>query len=231
MPNWTYNTLTIEGDQLNIARVKKQVAQPFTRKYADYKSIEGELKLVEVESTFNNPVFAFWNICKPEDLHAYLHDEGTGVPDDPNDEKAWFQSNNWYDWNVRNWGTKWDVANSDEDSYPETELMTDEETKLQYSFNTAWSPPIPAIEKLSKQYPSLKFNLDFEEETGWGGEVEFTDGQEVTLSEYGWKCRECDAQLDETPWCDDCEYDMCPECGYGEPSEVCEQHKEKLQHV
>ena len=227
MPNWVYNTLTVEGDQLNIARVKKQVAQPFTRKYADYKIVNDKTELVEVEATFNNPVFAFWNICKPEDIHAYLHDEGTGVPDDPNDEKAWFQSNNWYDWNVRNWGTKWDVANSDEDSYPETELMTDEEIKLQYSFNTAWSPPIPVINLLSKQYPSLNFNLDFEEETGWGGEVEFTDGNMLELSDYGWKCRECDEELPETPWCDECETDMCPECGYGEPSEVCEQHKEE----
>lgn len=227
MPNWTFNTLTIEGDQLNIARVKKQLAQPFTRKYGDYKSIDGELKLVETEATFTNPIFAFWNICKPEDLHAYLHDEGTGIPDNPDDENAWFQSNHWYDWNVRNWGTKWDVANSDEDSYPETELMTDEETKLQYSFNTAWSPPIPAIDKLSKQYPSLKLTLDYEEETGWGGEVEFTNGEQVVVSEYGWRCRECDAQLDETPWCDDCEYDMCPECGYGEPDEECEKHKEE----
>lgn len=227
MPNWTYNTLIIEGDQLNIARVKKQVAEPFTRKFADYKSVDGELKLVEVESTFNNPVFAFWNICKPEDMHAYLHDEGTGIPDDPNDEKAWFQSNNWYDWNVRNWGTKWDVANSDEDSYPETELIEDTETFLQYSFNTAWSPPIPVINLLSKQYPSLKINLDYEEETGWGGEIEFTNGEEITISEYGWKCRECDAQFPETPWCDDCETDMCPECGYGEPNETCEKHKEK----
>jgi hypothetical protein len=231
MPNWVFSTLTIEGDQLNIARVKKQVGQPFTRKYADYKSIEGELKLIEVEATFNNPVFAFWNITKPEDMHAYLHDEGTGVPIDATDEKAWFQSNNWYDWNIRNWGTKWDVANTDDETYPETELMTDEETRLQYSFNTAWAPAIPAMEKLSKQYPSLKITLDFEEETGWGGEVEFTDGQETVLSEYGWKCRECDAQLDETPYCDGCDTDMCPDCGYGEPSFPCEQHKEKLQHV
>ena len=234
MPNWVFNTLVVEGDdQLNISRLKKQVGAPFTRKYTDYKSIDGELKEVETETTFNNPVFAFWNIVKPEDMHAYLHDEGTGIPDNPNDEKAWFQSNNWYDWNVRNWGTKWDVASTDEEIYSETSLIDegiDDNQKyfLVYRFDTAWSPPIPVIEKLSKQYPSLKITLDYEEETGWGGEIEFTDGQEIVLSEYGWQCRECSAQLEETPWCDDCEYDMCPECGYGEPNEECEKHKEKV---
>ena len=143
------------------------------------------------------------------------------------------QSNNWYDWNVRNWGTKWDVASTDEEIYSETSLIDegiDDNQKyfLVYRFDTAWSPPIPVIEKLSKQYPSLKINLDFEEETGWGGEIEFTDGQQIVLSEYGWQCRECSAQLEETPWCDDCEYDMCPECGYGEPDEECKKHKEAI---
>jgi hypothetical protein len=228
MPNWVYNTLTVEGDQFSIARLKKQVGQPFTRKYADYKSVDGELKQIEVETTFNNPVFAFWNICKPEDMHAYLYDKDTGVPENPTDEKAWFQSNNWYDWNVRNWGTKWDVANTDDESYPETELLEDEDMRLQYSFNTAWAPPTPVIKLLSEQYPTMNITLDYEEETGWGGETEFTNGSMLEISSYGWKCRECDNELDESPWCDDCNYDMCPECGYGEPNEECEKHKEAV---
>ncbi len=228
MPNWVYNTLTVKGDQLSVARLKKQVAEPYTRKYADYKTIDGKLTQIETEITFNNPVFAFWNIIKPTDMHAYLYDEGTGVPPNPDDEKAWFQSDNWYDWNIRNWGTKWDVANTDDETYPETELMMDEETTLQYSFNTAWAPPTKAMIELSKQYPSLNINLDYEEETGWGGEIEFTKGNESQVEEYGWKCRECDYIEEETPWCDECEFDICPNCGYGESSNACNKHKEEV---
>jgi hypothetical protein len=220
-----YNTLTIQGDQLSIARLKKHVGQPYTRPFAELERKDKEWVTVAKETTFNNPVFSFWNIVEPEDIKAYIFDESTGVPEEG---KEWFTSNNWYDWNIRNWGTKWDVANADEDSYPETELMIDEENRLQYSFNTAWAPPTKAIGWLSKQYPSLKFNLDYEEETGWGGEIEFTDATEVELEEYGWKCRECDHTEEETPWCDECHFDICPECGYGEPSDVCEQHKEKV---
>ncbi len=43
MPNWVYNTLTVKGDQLSVACLKKQVAEPYTRKYADYKTIDGKL--------------------------------------------------------------------------------------------------------------------------------------------------------------------------------------------
>jgi hypothetical protein len=231
MPNWVFNTLIVEGnDQLNVARLKKQVGEPFTRKYADYKSIEGELKLVEVESTFNNPVFAFWNIIKPEDMHAYLHDKDTGVP---KEGEEWFQSNNWYDWNIRNWGTKWDVAVADTDEYPETVLIdegidTNQKYFLVYRFDTAWSPPSQVIQKLSLQYPTLKLTLDYEEETGWGGEIEFNNGQQIDVEQYEWKCRECDYMHDETPFCDECQTDMCPECGYGEATEECEKHKEKV---
>jgi hypothetical protein len=101
--------------------------------------------------TYSNPIFAFWNIVKPTDMETYQ------LQKDPNhnDSIIDFQGNNWYDWNVRNWGTKWDVGVGDKEEYPETELMEEDETSLSYRFNTAWSPPLPAIEKLSAQYPDV----------------------------------------------------------------------------
>jgi len=56
-------------------------------------------------TTYSNPVFAFWNIIKPTDMDTYY------LQKDPNEDKTvLFSGDNWYDWNVRNWGTKWDVA-------------------------------------------------------------------------------------------------------------------------
>ena len=139
-----------------------------------------------------------------------------------------FQTNDWYSFNVREWGTKWDVAVSSDDEYPETYMEgpteNGENLVVYYNFNTAWSPPFPAIAKLSAQYPALLFTLSYEEETGWGGECEFLRGEQLDGSEYGWKCRECDAELDETPYCEECDYDTCPKCGYGEPDEKCQTH-------
>ena len=85
---------------------------------------------------------------------------------------------------------------------------------------------VVALEKLSAQYPDLLFTLSYEEETGWGGERIYVAGEVVDNSEYGWKCRECDHEEDETPYCEECDYDICPSCGFGEPDEPCEQHKE-----
>ena len=144
--------------------------------------------------------------------------------------------NSWYNWNITNWGTKWDVAVASDDKYPDTYMEgpteNGENLVVYYNFNTAWGVAEPALCKLSSQYPDLLFTLSYEEETGWGGEMEFLRGDIISNSEYGWKCRECEHTEDETPYCETCEYDMCPSCGWGEPMDEdraqCEEHKEKV---
>jgi len=44
----------------------------------------------------------------------------------------------WYDWRVTNWGTKWDVGG--EDAFCERMVTADNTVVL--SFDSAWSPPI-----------------------------------------------------------------------------------------
>lgn len=57
-----------------------------------------------------------------------------------NIEKYGFKD--WYDWNVANWGTKWDFSLE----YPE---RLDANT-VAASFDSAWSPPVTAYEKLTE---------------------------------------------------------------------------------
>lgn len=209
MPNWVFNNLRVEGNQLDILRVKKQVGTPFTKTYRDYVSKDGKLVPIFKEAIHDNPVFAFWNIIKPENMDAYLNEESTGVPDNPEDPDAWFKSNNWYDWNIRNWGTKWDVAVENSDTYPETQIIDEGELFISYRFDTAWAPPVPAIEKLSKQHSRVVFTLDYEEETGWGGEIVFRNGIMEELNKYEFRC-ECGEEYKEEPELDD--DGQCPEC-------------------
>jgi len=220
MPNWVYNGLTIEGSPESIKRLVEQMNQPF-KKIADNwnpETKEMEKKLY----TYPNPVFAFHNIYNHLDA-GISDDVYMSQPDYslPIQEAVKCLTNDWYNFNVREWGTKWDVAVGADDKYPDTYVEgptpNGENLVVFYNFNTAWSPPMPAIAKLSSQYPTLLFTLSYEEETGWGGECEFLRGEMISQSEYGWKCRECDNEQEETPWCETCEFDMCPECGYGEP--------------
>ena len=222
MPNWVYNDLSIDGNAEDIAKLKAQLNTPFTRQHDQWNT---ETNVYETKDiTFSNPVFAFWNIIKPTDLEAYVKQPDHSLP---LEETLKFESNDWYAWNVRNWGCKWDVAVNDDDKYLETELSDEDETFLHYHFNTAWGVADKALINLSSQYPDITLRLSFEEETGWGGEWVIKNGELVSQDEYGWQCRECDHTEDETPWCDDCEFDICPSCGYNESSEPCDEHKEK----
>lgn len=53
-------------------------------------------------------------------------------------EKPWF---NWYDWNCKFWGTKWNAY----DGYSFID-----NNSLLFAFSTAWSPAIPIFKKLTK---------------------------------------------------------------------------------
>jgi hypothetical protein len=222
MPNWCYNHLSIEGSEKDISAVKSQLNMPFDVMHDNWdpETRQMEKKLF----TYSNPVFAFWNIIKPTNLEAYHGPQ----PELDLSKGISFDSDHWYDWNVRNWGTKWDVAVGDDNKYPETEITDETKNSLGYRLNTAWSPPAEAIAKLSKQYPDLVFTLSFEEETGWGGEMVFENGISTEVEHYGWKCRECDHTEEDTPYCEECDFDTCPSCGYNESSEPCNEHKEKI---
>jgi len=47
---------------------------------------------------------------------------------------------NWYDWQVANWGTKWDFC--------DVGIVNQEPNSIELSFQTAWSPPTEAYNKL-----------------------------------------------------------------------------------
>ena len=224
MPNWVYNGLTIEGNPDEVKSLINQMNKPFVNPVESNGDLSFNVKQVK----YVNPVFAFNNIYSYRDA-GVSDDVYLGQPPKTPDFSDWmkFESNDWYNFNNREWGTKWDVAVAEGEKYAETSIQEAENGEnyvVYYSFNTAWSVPIPAIKKLSAQYPNLLMTLSYEEETGWGGEMEVLRGEVISESEYGWQCRECDHTEDETPYCEDCEYDMCPACGWGEPDEACQTH-------
>ncbi len=234
MPNWCYNSLSIDGSKEDISAIKTQLNQPYVKQHDQWNPETGQMEVKDY--TYSNPIFAFHNI------HNHRQD---GVSDEeyikqpdhtlPIAEQMEFKTNDWYSWNVRNWGTKWDVGVGDDNEYPETELMEESDTYLAYRFNTAWSPPLPAIEALSAQYPDVEFNLSYEEETGWGGEYLFIEGDGIEIEVYNNKCRDCDA-LDSLEYCDNGCGEVCDECHYMGEADLdevaeCDEHKIYLDNV
>lgn len=80
------------------------------------------------------------------------------------------QDENWYEWNIENWGTKW----GDYD----TELEYDN-----YDFTTAWSPiSDEIIQMFANDFPN--FEYIWEEEQGFGMLFEYKNGKILTTKQW-----------------------------------------------
>lgn len=154
MPNWVYNNLSVTGPAEDVQRLKDHVAQPYTAHYYDFQKNETVPSQVEGD-------FLLWNCVSPPEEKRDLYFARA----DGSEDKTW----GWYNWNVNNWGTKWDVSNR-------CEMEEHDKDHLQYRMETAWSPPLEAIAALSKLFPSVYLELSYEEEQGWGGTYLFHEG-------------------------------------------------------
>lgn len=70
------------------------------------------------------------------------------------------QQENWYDWCVSHWGTKWDIG--------EPFIGDDvEEDAITFGFDTAWAPPVEAFQHWAEQDGRVTYRLSYIE-TGMG---------------------------------------------------------------
>lgn len=67
-----------------------------------------------------------------------------------------FGSPDWYDWSIRNWGSKWNSYGYDDEPFH------DEENQIE--FLTAWSNVEPIIKRLSEMFPDAEFFYQWADE-------------------------------------------------------------------
>ena len=77
------------------------------------------------------------------------------------------EEDNWYHWRTKHWGTKWNASETWIDKQNE---------QIVISFDTAWAPPIPIVEELSKQYD---LTLEWLEEANELGGIKIFKDQKV----------------------------------------------------
>lgn len=125
-----------------------------------YGHVDGEYITEEV-------VFSFFNVIAPTDLKAY------------------FTGDTWYGWNNTNWETKWD-ARCDEKTTDDLDQYVTEDgnANVTYRFDTAWSPPMPVFHALAEKYPNLEFDIEWNEEQGFGAELSGSAGELSLIREW-----------------------------------------------
>lgn len=82
---------------------------------------------------------------------------------------------NWYDWNRKNWGTKWNA-------YDQNDKRNTADTIY---FQTAWSSPIALMQELSKMFPLVKISLAYADEDSGSnaGKILFENGEAIEVNQ------------------------------------------------
>jgi hypothetical protein len=107
----------------------------------------------------------------PKELTETVAQFGTNDHEKANREKYGYGS--WYDFNIANWGTKWDVNSAN--------VAIEDANTVTAGFDSAWSPPITAYERLLE----LGFEIEaFYYEPGMQYVGKWVDGEDDCI-EYG----------------------------------------------
>ena len=97
-----------------------------------------------------------------------------------------YDAADWREWRIKNWGSKWDIEAF-------VELEGDDGFSL-ITFETASTPIIEGLSKISEMYPGLVFDLEYEEpETDLFGKVIFRNGKLFQHFKCSWENRFCEA--------------------------------------
>jgi len=178
MPNWCENDLRITGSKKELKRFKA-----FAKGTEEDELLSCEKFIPYPDKFKKQDELANKNGKLRQDLIDKLIKKGT--PEDKAREKAFKDfpaipdgfNQGGYDWCVKNWGTKWGFC----DIHLEEENLSDKEDKYNeflYSFNTAWSPATPVIQKMGEMFPLLEFDLRyFEQGAGFNGIFWMKDGK------------------------------------------------------
>ena len=160
MPNHVASSVIIIGDKKEIDKLKNTV-----------KGDEGR-----------DNFFDFKKII-PMPSNIYTGDLGQK-------EKEKYGKNNWYDWSIENWGTKWNCYSQSEPIEQEpsnaVNFIADKDIKIiKFFFSTAWSPVYQILEKIAEMYPEVLMKYSYHDEGhNFGGHTYYANGREIGIKEF-----------------------------------------------
>jgi hypothetical protein len=155
MPNWTKNIITSNAEVFKKYITKNENGEPIfdfekiLPMPAELQGITSPANIVSKEEMAK--CFADYKEWQKTDMKKCKPRVNISL-EFSNYLKQKYGADNWYDWRVKNWGTKWNAKN----------VILDESGNLK-SFDTAWSPPSKIFEEIARiEKEDVSFILIFE---------------------------------------------------------------------
>jgi hypothetical protein len=92
---------------------------------------------------------------RPEDHDYNDYDTMVALGHQLIENERLYGAQTWYEWAYENWGTKWNAVYST--------VRDHDDDGARITFQTAWSPPLPVVHALSRQFPDHTFTLIYED--------------------------------------------------------------------
>jgi hypothetical protein len=160
MPNYCNNNIRITADKETVAKIAQSLKS---------NSDHGFLDCIHPMPTELKDTVAGSDNAKPE----FQKKQSEQLI-----EK--YGADNWYDWRVENWGTKWEVN----ECYGDPVISDDGET-IEFGFDTAWSPAIGAYQNFLSSNPDASlFATYYEPGCDFMGVWDSGDDRYYTVSGY-----------------------------------------------
>lgn len=199
MPNLCQNELFVKGNKKDIKEFKEEAKGTGEDEDTDL-SMSNFLPVPEILTRMSAPTFPVESKNLEKEMIKDIENGSDTIPITKKISEALekkYGADNWYNWQVENWGTKWDI---------DAHLSTVSNEELVYDFMSAWSPPNNFLVGVSKFYPKLRFYLEYHEGgMGFRGEFEAKNGK--TTKDRSWDMTT--EELCELGYCDPDECEFC----------------------
>ena len=176
MPNWCNNEVSIYADEETIKQLKAEVFttdKETKQSYLDFNKVIPMPK--ELYDTISPPTVVSEAFIRMKDvlkanpsIQSIWLDDRQVKRDRLSEQyitesqseymKKTFGADNWYDWKVKNWGTKWGIDGGSIQFYDE------DNDRIELHFDTAWGPPEEICYALREKYEDIEIGWFYRED-------------------------------------------------------------------
>jgi hypothetical protein len=190
MPNWCVNQVDISGDEAEVAKLVEFVKSDENSFTFENIVPPPATPMYSSDCTHNKYVCGCESVAQPdpenEGKFMWVIDgkkvEYHGKCPTHNEHSFSNHPDNWYNWNITNWGTKWSAGEVWNDRIDDDGKV---DGHTSYNFDTAWSPAEPVVAALAEKFPTLRIAHRYcEAGMGYAGEVLYANGAEIRREEY-----------------------------------------------